>query len=378
MTKKMIKFFMVLLSIGFLTSSCSTKEKSEGNEAWLKKIPNYQNASGEYAKGPNGEDAVAASDIILSDEQYKNIASKNLKAVLLWAGAGEWYNALTEGARDEFNKMGVKVLAVSDAQFDPAKQATDIETAMALKPDIILTLPVDPVSGTKAYKVAVDKNVKIVFADNGVNGYVAGKEYVSIVTGDQYGMGRAAAKEIAKSIGGKGKIGVIYYDVDFLVTNNRDNEFIRTIIEEYPDIKIVSMKGFSEEDATGDVAATMLTQYPDLNAIFVSWDVAAEPVVAELRTRGNKNIKVVTFDLGGNNDLDMANGGNVYAKIADMPYQGGQTMAKAAALSILGANAPAYIVSDVVEIRKDNMKEGYIKSFNKTPNEDIMKIINKK
>lgn len=346
-----------------------------GNQ--LTMIPGYQNEGGEFAKGPNGETAVSADQIAMTDEQYKQIKEKGLKAAMLWAGSGEWYNAMTDGAKAEFAKMGIEVAAISEAQFDPSKQATDLETAMAVKPDIILTLPVDPVSGTRAYQPAVEAGVKIVFADNGVNNYKPGEQYVSIVTGDQYGMGRAAADLMAQSIDKKGKIGIIYYDVDYLVTNNRDNEFVRTIKEKYPDIKIAAMAGFSEESATGDVASAMLIQNPDLDGIYVSWDVAAEPVAAELRTSGKKNCRLVTMDLGGNNDLDMAQGGNVYGKVADMPYQIGGTMAKLAALSILGEEVPSYVVSDTVRMTRDNMVESWNASLHKDPDMTVMKALGK-
>lgn len=356
--------------------SVSQEAENQGSQ-WLSTIPGYGNETGEFAKGPNGETGTSANDISLTEEQYGKIKEMNLKAVMLWAGASEWYNAMTEGAEAEFAKMGIEVAAISDAQFDPSKQATDIETSMALKPDIILTLPVDPVSGTRAFQPAVDAGCKIVFADNGVDDYTAGDQYVAIVTGDQYGMGRAAAELMSEAIGGKGKIGIIYYDVDFLVTNNRDNEFVRCIVNDYPDIEIVAMSGFSAENATGEVAAAMLTQNPDLNGIFVSWDVAAEPVVSELKAGGYKDCKIVTMDLGGNNDLDMAQGGNVYGKVADMPYQIGETMAKMAALDILGEEAPAYVLSGTVSMTKDNMVEAWNQSLNKDPDASVMEVIGK-
>ena len=357
--------------------STATAEEKAGSSEWLSVIPGYENETGEFAKGPNGETGTSADDITLTQEQSDEIKGQNLKAAMLWAGASEWYNAMTDGAKAEFEKMGIEVVAISDAQFDPSKQATDIETSMALQPDIILTLPVDPVSGTRAFQPAVDAGCKIVFADNGVDDYKAGDQYVSIVTGDQYGMGRAAAKLMAESIGNKGKIGIIYYDVDFLVTNNRDNEFVRTIVNDYPDIEIVAMSGFSAENATGEVAAAMLTQNPDLNGIYVSWDVAAEPVVSELKAGGYKDCKVVTMDLGGNNDLDMAQGGNVYGKVADMPFQIGETMAKIAALDILGEEAPAYVLSGTVSMTKDNMVEAWNQSLNKDPDASVMEMIGK-
>ena len=165
--------------------------------------------------------------------------------------------------------------------------------------------------------------------------------------------------------------------MDFLVTNNRDNEFVRTIVNDYPDIEIVAMSGFSAENATGEVAAAMLTQNPDLNGIYVSWDVAAEPVVSELKAGGYKDCKVVTMDLGGNNDLDMAQGGNVYGKVADMPFQIGETMAKIAALDILGEEAPAYVLSGTVSMTKDNMVEAWNQSLNKDPDASVMEMIGK-
>ncbi len=377
MKKKLMSILALALTVCMLCACGSSGEGGLDSETLLSTVPNYDNPQGTFAKGPNGEDAVGADTVELTQEQYDQLNSMNLKAALLWAGAGEWYNAMTDGAKAEFEKMGIEIVATSDAAFDPATQATQIETALALDPDIILSLPVDPESGTAAFRPAVEQGVKIVFADNGVNNFAAGQDYVSIVTGDQYGMGRACADLMNEALGGSGKIGVIYYDADYTVTNNRDNEFIRTILNEYPDIEIVAIQGFAEESATGDVASAMLAQNPDLDGIYVSWDVAAEPVLAEVRSAGMTDLKIVTMDLGGNNDLDMAQGGNIYGKVADMPYQIGGTMAKLAALSILEQECPSYVVSEVVRMTRDNMVEAWNTSLNKDPDQQVIDALSK-
>ncbi|MDD2958348.1 MAG: substrate-binding domain-containing protein [Lachnospiraceae bacterium] len=366
-----VAMMMAITAIG-MPMSVSAEENSE----FLTMIPNYDNAVGTYAQGPNGEEAVAADDVNLTEEQYAVVKDMHLSLAMLWAGAGEWYNGMTDGAKSECEKMGIEIATTADAEFDPAQQATQIETALSLSPDIILTLPVDPASGTAAYQPAVDQGVKIVFADNSVNGYIGGEQYVSVCTGDQYGMGRTCAQLISDAIGGSGKIGIIYYEADYTVTNNRDNQFVRSILEDYPDIEIASMMGFAEETATGEVASAMLTQNPDLDAVYVSWDVAAEPVVAEIRSSGY-DTKLVTIDLGGNNDLEMANGGIVYGKSADMPYQIGATMVKTAALSLLGEEAPTYIVSDSICMTKDNIEESWISAMNCQPSDDVLKALGK-
>jgi len=376
MKNKIFSLIAVIIAATLLITACGPSD----NGANTKGGQSVEDArfDEDIAKGPNGETAVRSSEINLTDEEYENLKGGNFKAALLWAGAGEWYNALTDGAKEEFKKMGIEVVAVSDAQFDPSKQATDIETALALKPDIILTLPVDPVSGTRAFQPAVSQGVHIVFADNGVNDYEAGKQYISIVTGDQFGMGRAAADLMNEAIGGKGDIAYIFHDADYFVTNNRDGSFKHTIEQKYPDIKIVAEGGFTEENGTGEVASTILTQNPNIKGIYVAWDVAAEPVVAELRAAGRKDIKVVTHDLGGNNDLDMALDGNVYGKVADAPVDIGRTMAKLAGLRLQGKAVPEFVVCDLIKMTKDNIEEAWEQSLNKEPADDILKALGKK
>ncbi len=331
----------------------------------------------QLAKGPNGEVAAPASSVTISDEDKAAIKDKKYKAALIWAGSGEWYNAMTEGAKATFEDLGIEVVATSDANFDPAKQATDIETALALEPNIILTLPVDPVSGTRAYQPAVDKGIKIVFADNGVKDYKAGQQYTSIVTGDQFGMGRAAADSIAEAIGGEGEIGMVWYDVDYFVTNNRDNEFERTIKSKYPKIKIVSKMGFTDENATEEPASAMILQNPNIKAVYCSWDVAAEGVVSALRANGREDIKVVTHDLGATNCLNMATGGSFYGTICDLPYDIGATMAKTAALSLIGKPTEPFYVVGLIKVNKSNLEQAWQRSLNKELPDSIMKVLQK-
>ncbi len=372
MKKRWTVAVAAMMAVSAFAIPVGAQEESE----FLTMIPNHDNAVGTFAEGPNGEAAVPAVDVELTEEQYKKASEMDLTLAMLWAGAGEWYNGMTDGAKSECEKMGIEIVTTADAEFDPAQQATQIETALSLNPDIMLTLPVDPVSGTTAYQPAVDAGVKIVFADNSVNDYVGGEQYVAVCTGDQYGMGRTCADLIAESIGGAGKIGIIYYDSDYTVTNNRDNQFVRSILEDYPDIEIASMMGFAEETATGEVASAMLTQNPDLDAIYVSWDVAAEPVVAEIRSAGY-DTKLVTIDLGGNNDLEMATDGIVYGKSADMPYQIGATMVKLAVLDLLGEETPTYVVSDCIRMTKDNIEESWMAAMNTKPSDDVLEALGK-
>lgn len=316
--------------------------------------------------GPNGEPATPVAEIApLTDEEEEEIRQGNHTAALLWAGSGEWYNALSAGAASMFEDLGVEVVATTDAEFDPAQQANQVETAMALDPDMVLTLIVDPVSGAEAFRPVVEQDKVLVLADNGAEGYRAGEEYVSIVTGDHFGMGQAAGELMSEAIGGMGEVGMIFHDADFFVTNNRDNAFRATIEQRFQDITIVDAKGFTEEPATFEAASAMIQQHPEIEGIYVAWDVAAEGVVEALRAAGREDVWVVTHDLGANNAIAMANGEIVYGTVADLPYQIGQTMATLALYDLLGKEAPPFIVGEFIKVTSDNLAQAWQQSLNK-------------
>ncbi len=323
--------------------------------------------------GPNGEASTSANDIAdLSADELAKIKAGGYKAALLWAGAGTWYNALSAGANEGFAELGIDVVTTAEANFDPARQATDVETAMALKPDIILTLPVDPTAGAQAFKPAVDAGVKIVFVDNGIDGYTAGKEYVAIVTGDHFGMGKAAADLMAAAIGDKGKIGYIFHDAVFYVTNNRDRYFKAAIEQQHPDIKLVATQGFTEEGKTQEIASAMITQNPDINGIYVAWSAAAQGVIAALREAGKKDVKVVAYDLDATNDLDMATCGNMYGVALDQPYLEGKKMALLAAYALLGKPTPSFVTVPVLTETRDNIEATWKQDVNAEPSQEIL------
>ena len=315
--------------------------------------------------GPTGAPASPASAIKLTPEEEAKIRAGNYTAALLWAGAGEWYAALDAGATKRFEELGMKVVARSDANFDAATQANDVGTALTLKPSAILSLIVDPTSGAAAFRPAIDKGVKLVLADNGADGYKPGKDYVGIVTGNHYGMGEAAAEMMNKALGGKGAVGYIFHDAQFFVTNNRDNSFRATLEQKMPGLVIVDAKGFTAENQTYDIASAMLTQHPEIKGIYVAWDVAAEGVIEALRAAGRNDIKVVTYDLGATNDLDMAKNGNLYSTVIDRPYDIGYAMATLAGHGLLNKDAPPFSTVGLMEVTRDNLDQAWEETLKK-------------
>ncbi|MDQ0471521.1 substrate-binding domain-containing protein [Labrys wisconsinensis] len=322
--------------------------------------------------GPGGEAATPSSAVTLSDAEAAKLKEGKYTAALLWHTSSDFVNAVTAGAKDEFARLGISVVAETDAGFDAAKQKSDVETILAKKPSAILALPLDPVTAAEAFKPAVASGVKIVLLSNKPKDFVQGKDYVAIVTDDLYEMGKHAADGLAEAIGRKGKIAWIYHDAQYYVTNQRDNAFKATIEKDYPDIKIVASQGISDPARAEDIANAILLKNPDLDGIYVTWAEPAEGVLAALRAAGNSRTKVVTLDLSEPVGLDMVKGGNVAAIAADKAYELGRAMAAAAGYGLLGKPAPAFIVAPVLTVTKANVVQGWQDSLHRPAPQSIL------
>jgi ribose transport system substrate-binding protein len=313
--------------------------------------------------GPNGEQPAAASDVELTPEELEEIKGKKATAAIVLHYAGnDWSNAQVDGLEDQFAKMGIEVIATTDANFKPEKQVSDIETVLAKQPDIIVSIPTDPVATANAYRKAVEQGVKLVFMDNVPNGFRAGKDYVSVVSADNYGNGVASAHLMAKALEGKGKIGVVFHEADFFVTKQRYDAFKRTMSEQYPDIEIATEQGIGGPDFAGDaeeVASAMLTRNPDLDGIWAVWDVPAEGVLAAARSNGRDDLKITTIDLGQNVAIDMAEGGPVTGLGAQRPFDQGVAEAKLAGYALLDKQAPEYVALNALPVEPESLADAW-------------------
>lgn len=318
-------------------------------------------ASAGYAQtiGPGGEAATPTSEVVVSDDQVTAVQAANYTAALLWHDQSDFVNAVTAGASDEFARLGVEVVAVTSAGFDAAKQRSDIETSMAKKPSIILSLPLDPVTSAAAFEEAKEAGVALSFLSNLPSGYEHPDDYAAIVTDDLFQMGKQAADALATAMGEAGTVGWIYHDASYYVTNQRDNAFKTTIENDYPNISIVAEQGISDPARAEEIANAMLLKNPDLGGIYVTWAGPAEGVLAALRANGNDTTKIVTLDLSEPVALDMVRGGNVAAIVADEAYELGRAMAASAVLDLLGESVPPFVVAPAITVTADNVAEGW-------------------
>ena len=371
--------------LGLVVAACGDAEEDSTTtqataEATTTQAPATTEAPAEpmapVTQGPGGEEATPSGEIVLSGDEIGEVQAGGYTAALLWHTAGAFTDAVSQGARDAFAELGIQVIAETNAQFDAAQQANDVETVMAQDPDIIISLVLDPVSGAVAFRPAVEAGVQLVFLSNVPEGYVHGVDYVGVVTDDLAAMGIAAADLLADALGGEGKVGFIFHDAAYYVTNQRDQAFKTWIGERYPGIEIVSEQGLADPAAAEEIAAALLTRNPDLDGIYAPWSAGpADGVLAALRAAGASDVAVVTLDLDTNVSLDLVEGGNIVGIAADEAYALGRTMALEGAYGLLGKQAPPFVVVPAIAVTADNIVDAYRQSLASDPPAEVMQAL---
>nr|WP_239028752.1 substrate-binding domain-containing protein [Pseudonocardia acidicola] len=281
-----------------------------------------------------------------------------------------WTDAQIAGLRQEFGALGIRIIAVTDANFEPDKQVSDIETVLARKPDIIVSIPADPVATAGAYKQAAAAGVKLVFMDNVPSGMVAGRDYVSAVSADNVGNGVVAAHLMADALGGRGDIGVVFHEADFQVTRQRLQGFEQTIQRDYPNIHIVDRKGVTGPDFAGQAqaaATAMMVKHQNLAGIWGVWDVPTEGIIAAARAIDRHDLAITTEDLGPNVAIALASNQFVTGLGAQRPFDQGVTEAKLAAYSLIGKQAPPYVALDALPVTHANVLDAWREVYHSDP-----------
>lgn len=312
--------------------------------------------------GPHGEEAALPETVDLTPDEVQQVRDLGATAaIVMHYGGNDWANAQIDGLRSEFGELGIEVVAVTDADFDPGTQVSNIETVMATNPDIIVSIPTDPVATASAYKRAADAGIHLVFMDNVPQGLVAGQDYSSVVSSDNYGNGVVSAHLMARALGGSGTIAVLYHEADFFVTKQRHEGFMDTIAD-YPDIEVIAERGVAEPDFAGSAQAqaeALLSQNPTLDGIWAVWDVPAEGVMAAARGAGRNDLVITTVDLGKNVAIAIAQQRLVYGLGAQLPYLQGQIEARVAAGALLGREAPPFVAVSALPVSNSNVLDAW-------------------
>jgi ribose transport system substrate-binding protein len=296
-------------------------------------------------KGPFGEIATSPDELILSDKEIEALRTGDYRVGISFHYCGTAWARLHEGGiRDTLQKVGVKVVAVTDSHFDPRLQITQLEGMRMLHPNAVIAIPTDDKATAHKFR-DIAKETKLIFISNVPEGFTK-EDYASCVSVNEQENGRSAGMllgELFKHRKGA-KVGFINHGAPFYGTRLRDLAAEQVIRGSYQgSVKIVDTRYFYEMPRAYEVCREMLCEHPEIEGLYISWDGPALNAIRALKELHREDVMIVTFDLDIEIATYLANGQFVKGISSQKPYEQGIAVGLATAKALLGDERYKYI-----------------------------------
>lgn len=199
--------------------------------------------------GGGNHDAATGGSVAAKDQQYVMIAAAT--------GAPYWIDSKS-GLCDKAKELGVHAIFTGPQTVDVNQQIDAVNRAIAQHLDGIIMVPMAD-SVTPAINKALEAGIPVVCADADAP---SSKRYTFVGTGN-YHAGRQVGELLAKTMGGKGQVALIYIPgADNLVQRLTG---CKDALKKYPDIEVVAV-GNDQGSLTESqkVCRTIMQAHPDV------------------------------------------------------------------------------------------------------------------
>jgi ribose transport system substrate-binding protein len=308
--------------------------------------------------GPRGEKSFPADRLILSEaEAVQARIGRFAAAIVLHTTTSDWSRQEMAGIIATLGHHGANVTEIIDCGFDQDKQNREL-LRLANEPiHAVISLPLGSSSAVEGHRAIPRAGKVLVLLDNAPSGLRPGVDYFAVCSADNFGLGAIAAELASPYVTNEGVAGIVNYEAEFFVTNEREIAFRKWMAAERPDVTLVRERFAKVEDA-GEAYRRLLRDNDDLDCVFVAWDVPALRVLSAIRD-GAKGLPIVTVDLGNEIAAELRSGGMLKGIAAQRPYDQGAAAASAALLGLIGRPPPAWITSTGLRVTRQNLREAY-------------------
>lgn len=230
-------------------------------------------------------------------------------ALVMKSLANEFFINMAEGARQhQAQNQDSYELIVNGIknESDLAQQVTLVEQMMATRVDIIVIAPADSKGLLPVVKRAVDQGIVVVNIDNKFDDDILAEMNIRVpfVGPDNREGARMIGNELAKNLNAGDQVAIIGGIPGAFNAQMRQAGFEDAM--HAANIEIASIQSADWEQArAASVAAAILSENPDLDALLAANDSMALGAVAAVRQAGKQNeVLVVGFDnISAANDL---------------------------------------------------------------------------
>lgn len=217
-------------------------------------------------------------------------------AVIPKGTSHEFWKAVHAGAVKAGRERDVDIIWKGPAvEDDRSEQIKVVEQFTTRGVSGIVIAPLDDTALVRPLQEAADANISVAIIDSGVN-WDGG---VTFAATDNYQGGVLAANEMARVLGGKGKVAVLRYVEGSASTTNREEGFLETIRTNHPDIEIITDNIYGGATLEGCVKAAenLLDRFQEFDGAFAPCEPVTVAFMRTINEAGRKsNTRIVGFD----------------------------------------------------------------------------------
>jgi simple sugar transport system substrate-binding protein len=306
-------------------------------------------SNGDTEAAPESSDQVASADLPAPfDGDPVSVA------LVRQSGAGDYFESWGAGAEAQAELANID-LTITDARNDNAKQASDLEQAIASEPDAIIVDHGQTDTLQPLITQAVDAGIPVVVYD------LALTDASGVVTTSQSdeSMATGVLDQLIEDVGAGSKVGYVSA-TGYAALDRRAvvwNEFVAE-----NDLDVVFSTGKVTDSTASDnipLVDAALKQNPDVEAIFAPYDeITKGAVQAVIQNNLSDSVKVYGIDIS-NADLEVINAEDSpwVATSATDPTAIGAAVVRTLALQLAGELEETNVQFPAITITQDFLAE---------------------
>lgn len=321
-----------------------------------------------YGAAPtrNGHDVVdgAALAQLFTADEVAQIKSGDYTAYFVTCdNSSQWGISMTQSITDGLAAMGIKLLGVADAAHDQATLNEMIESAIALKPDVLICEVIDPDATKAPLDMAREAGIKLVLRSQTPADYVVNQDFYGCTISDDYTMVYLGAKAMCETIQ-EGKVAYFVWGTVNEMCQQRIDGFAAACAE-YPGIELLELQYCNDMGQVAQLAESLYQAHPDLKGIGGHWDEVAVTAINAIEGLGG-TVAGGCSGISENSALSCIRGKGKTGFVsggAECPVEMGATSVLLTCGALLEKEMPYFIGSQTILWNLENMPEAWALSY---------------
>ncbi len=308
--------------------------------------------------GPHGERASPPQQVNPSTADIQVARGKGLRvAVLVHTLDSDWVQQQLRGIAATLGECNAAIVEVVDCHFSPEEQIAALDRLVTENLNAIISLPVANNIVADAHSRVAKAGISLILIENVPTGLLPGKDYASLISADNFGLGLIAAELLSPHLAPEAEVGVLGFDANFFATDEREIAFGQWLRHQRPDLT-AHVARFDSLESVAETTVSLFASFPNTTGLFIVWDVPALKADFALKKVG-LTVPIATVDLSRETAISLAQGSSVIGVAAQQPYLQGVAAAQTAVLSMLGQSIPAWIALPGLSVTSANVIESF-------------------